>query len=624
MKIITITREKVAENLDKNLAILGLVASSILILWLVLVVGKYVEAGVAAFLACATYLIIRKRLLLLGPSSLQALALNRPAYLILNIAFFVLFIYSLLSVGLRPELYSRPLGYFIATAIMATILAIEIVFLPGRKAYESFVLVKIMLIALSLRWMPQFIFPGLIGVDPWGHQMFTAQILEAGSIPGGYPYSNLPVMHLIIVATSLITDLSYKFATMFSISLLHVVGLVFVFLLGRFVFDSKVGLLAALLLGVAAYWINLGMGIHPTTLALVLVAMLIYMIFKARQERSIILTCLYFLVMGVLILTHTVTALCLAILLFSFWFGFELYKKMYRDRFDVPVTLWLAILFTVAMLSWWTYVSGHITAVAELIKYGFRIERWALAEPMVGASSSEWLLYMLGFLLFYAFSVIGLLFMVARRFGNRHSFALVLGGLVLLAIAFLSVPLGLTGVLPQRWWWNSHLILAIPVAVGLLSVCGWFKGKFSRALVLATLILVLSFFSITAAAANFDNRIYTKNTAARYAFTESELSAMDTLSKISDGKVGVATPAARFYLEFNRNVPVKEIAANLSARDFSNCTGMIVMIRDEVVKNYFDITGGGMKLDYDPREALEEQGFSHVYEGGTVSAFWKQ
>jgi len=584
MKIITIKREKVTENLDKNLAILGLVACSILILWLVLVVGKYVEAGVTAFLACATYLIIRKRLLLLGPSLLQALALSRPAYLILNIAFFALFTYSLLSVDLRPELYSRPLGYFIATAIMATILAVEILFLPRGKAYESFVLMKIMLIALSLRWIPQFIFPGLIGVDPWGHQMFTAQILETGSIPGGYPYSNLPVMHLIIAATSL----------------------------------------AALLLGVAAYWINLGMGIHPTTLALVLVAMLIYMIFKARQGRSIILTCLYLLVMGVLILTHTVTALCLAILLFSFWFGFELYKKMYRDRFDVPVTLWLAILFTVAMLSWWTYDSGHITAVAELIKYGFRIERWVLAEPMVGVSFSERLLYMLGFLLFYAFSIIGVLPMLTRRFGNRHSFALVLGGLVLLAIAFLSVPLGLTGVLPQRWWWNSHLILAIPAAVGLFSVCSWFKGKFSRALVLATLILVLSFFSITAAGANFDNRIYTKNTAARYAFTESELSAMDTISRISGGKVGVATPAARFYLEFNRNVSVKEIAANLSARDFSNCTGMIVMIRDEVAKNYFDFTGGGMKLDYDPREALEEQGFSHVYDCGTVSAFWKQ
>jgi len=454
--------------------------------------------------------------------------------------------------------------------------------------------------------------------------MFTTMILEAGSIPGGYDYAYLPIMHLIIAATSLITGLGYKFATMLSISLLHVVGLIFVFLLGRFVSDSKVGLLAALLLGVAAEWINLGVGIHPTTLALVLVAVLIYMIFKAREERSIILTFLYLLITGVLILTHTVTALCLAILLFSFWLGFELYKKIYRDKSEVPVTIWLAILFTVAMLSWWTYVSGHITTVAELIKYGFRIEMWALAEPMVGVSPSEWLLSMLGFLLFYAFSVVGLLSMLAERFGNRHSFALILGGLVLLAIAFLSMPLGLTGVLPQRWWWNSHLILAIPAAVGLFSVCSWFKSSFSSALVLAILILGLSFFSITAAGANFDSRIYTKNTAARYAFIESELSAMNTISDISDGKVGVATPSARFYLEFNRNVPVEEIAANLSARNFTDRAGIIVMVRDEVVKNYFDFSGGGMKLDYDPRETLEEQGFSHVYDCGSVSAFWKQ
>jgi len=620
----TIKREKVTENLDRNLAILGLVACSILTLWLVLIIGKYAEAGVTASLACTTYLLIRKRLVSRGILHLQDLCIKRAAYFILNLLFFILFFYSIASVILRPELYSRPLEYFISTAVMATILAIEILFLPKGKTHTSFILVKITLIALSLRWIPQFIFPGLIGVDTWTHQMFVTKILETGSISAGYDYSNLPVMHLIIATTMLITDLNYKFVTMLSISLLHVVGLVFVFLLGRFIFNPKVGLLAALLLGVAGYWIDLGMAIHPTTLALVLVAMLIYLIFKARQDNSITLTSLYLLIMGILILTHTVTALCLAIILFSLWLGFELYKKLYRDRFDVPVTIWLVTLFVIAMLSWWTYVSGHTTTLAELIKSGFRVERWALAEPMAGVSFSEWLLYMLGFLLFYAFSIIGLFPMLARRFGNGHSFALALAGFVLLVIAFLSVPLGLTGILPQRWWWNSHLILAIPAAFGLLSVCGWFKSKTNGALILATLVLVLSFFSITAAQANFDNLIYTENTAARYAFIESELSAMNTIPQISDRRVGVATPSARFYLELNRNVPVKKIAANLRARDFTDCTGIIVIIRDEVANNYFDFNGGGMKLDYDPREVLKNQGFSRVYECNSVSAFWKQ
>jgi hypothetical protein len=410
MKVVSLRLGKI-KTVDRNLAILGLIASLIFTLWLMLAIGRYIEIGVLAFSACAIYLAIRKRLFPLGISSLQDLYVKLSTYLILNLLFFALFFYSIISVVQRPDLYSRPLGYFVSTAFMVAILAIEILFLPKGKAYTSFILIKIMLVALSLLWIPQLIFPGLIGIDPWAHQMFATKILEAGTIPGGYPYSELPVMHLIIDATSLITGLSYKFATMLSISLFHVISLIFVFLLGRFIFNSKVGLLAALLLGVAENWIAGGIQITPTTLALVIVALLIYVIFKARKGRSAILILLSLLLMAVLILTHTVTALSLAILLFFFWLSFQAYKSIYPKRFNSPVSLYLAILFTVAMLAWWTYASGHIFTLAEVIKSGFRVELWELTEPafeyMQTIPFSEYLLNLLGFLLFYMFSIIG-------------------------------------------------------------------------------------------------------------------------------------------------------------------------------------------------------------------------
>ena len=627
MKRVTLKPDKIVQELDKNLAIFGLIASLILILWLVLTGGRYIEVGAMLFLSCATYLAIRKHLFIRAISSLQDLSQNRSTYLFLNLLFFLLFFYSTISVVLRPELYSRPLGYFISTAFMVAILAIEILFLPKGKAYTSLILVKIMLIALSLRWIPQFIFPGLIGVDPWAHQMFATKILEAGTIPGGYPYSELPVMHLIIDATSLITGLDYKFATMLSISMLQFVGLVFVFLLGRFIFNSKVGLLAALLLGIAGYWINLGVGVHPTTIGLVLVALSIYMILKAKKGKSFILSFLSLLVMGVLILTHTITALCLAILLFSFWLGYEAYKRLYRQKFDSPVTLYLSILFTVGMFTWWTYASGHISTIKELIEWGFRIERWQVAESYIQYMQTvpyfEYILSNLGFLLFFTFSIIGSFYLLAKRFGNRHSFALVLGGLVLVTIAFSSLALELTGFLSHRWWFNAYLIIAIPAAIGFLLVCTYFKSKFSMALVLGVLIFMISFFSITAPEANFDNRIYTQNTAARSAFTESELCAMNTISNLWDGRVGVASSSADYYFDYNRDMVAKEIVPSLNTKDFTDCTNMIVIIRDEVVNNYFSFSGGGIKLDYDPREVLEEQGFDHIYESGSASAFFK-
>jgi len=628
MKMAKLKPEKVVDNLDRNLAVLGLIASLALIPWLVLAVGKHVEIGVLFFLACATYLAIRKRLFPLGISSLQDLYAKRSTYLILNLLFFILFFYSIISVILRADLYSRPLGYFVSTALMTTILAIEILFLPKGKAYTFFVMVKIMLIALSLRWIPQFIFPGLIGVDPWAHQMFTTGILEAGRIPEGNPYSNLPVMHLIIAATSLITDLDYKFATMFSISFLQVIGLVFVFLLGRFIFNSKVGLLAALLLGVAEWWINLGMAIHPTALALFLVLLLIYVLFKARETGSIALTSLALVTMGVLILTHSVTTLTMAILLFMFWLGFEIYKKVYRERFNVPVTLGLSVLFAVGMLTWWVYACGWSINITGFMT-SLWIERGAPVETYTDywskVSPSENMLYMLGFVLFWAFSVIGSLYMLAKRFGNRHGFALVLGGLGLVAILLVDFARGmsLSAVFAHRWWWSLHLIMAIPAAIGFLTVCAWLESKFIRALVLAILISIMSFLSITAPMANFDNRVYTENIAARYAFTESELSAMDAISSRWDGTVGVATSSAQYYFAFDRDMPAEEIASSLYAKDFSDCTNMIVIVTEEVVNNYFAFAGGGMKLNYDPREVLEEQGFDRIYDCRSVSAFLK-
>jgi hypothetical protein len=625
MRIMKLKSVKVRENLDRNLAILGLIVSLTLTLWLALAVGRYIEVGVLLFLSCTVYLSIRKRLFARGITSLQDIFQSRSNYLVLNLLFFILFFYSIFSVVLRPEFYSRPLGYFISTAFMVTTLAIEILFLSKGKAHTPFVLMKIMLVALSLRWTPQFIFPGLAGVDTWAHQMFAAKILEAGTIPGGYPYSELPVMHLIIDATSLITDLNYKFATMLSISLIQVAGLIFVFLLGRLIFNSKVGILAALLLGLASLWIGIGIRPCPSTLGLVLVALLIYMILRAREERTISFAFLYLLVMGVLTLTHTITALCLAILLFSFWLGFEAYKRLHRQKFDSPVSLCISTFFTVGMLAWWTYASGSISTIVELIRWGFRIERWLPAEAYVvyiqEVAFSEYLLSNLGFLLFFTFAVIGSFSMLAKRFGNRNSFALVLGGLVLVAIGFFSLALELSGFLAHRWWYNSQLVMAIPAAVGFLLICSWFKSKFSMSIVLAILIFIISFFSITAPQANFDNRMYTKNTAAHYAFTQSELSAMNTISDIWRGKVGVATSSAYYYFLFNRDMLVEEIVPSIYEKDFTDCGGMMVIVRDEIVNNFFSFHGGGVKLDYDPREVLLEQGFDRVYESGTVSAF---
>ena len=386
MKIFEGQPGKAINELDKTLAFLGLLFSLILTIWLAITIDRpiYITVGIFSFLACAVYLLTRRNLPLSAIPSIDQIRANPWLYKVLNILFFLLLSYSILSIYLIPELYTRPLGYFISIALMAAIVAVEILFLSPNKSRIYFALFKIIILGLSLRWSQQLIFPSLVGIDPWAHQWFTLKILDAGHIPEGWGYSKLPVFHLITGAAMLITDLNYKMATMLSIGLLQVVcDTLFVFLLGRFILNAKVGLLAALLLMVANLHIVYGFWTIPNTAAVTLILPIIYLLFKIRKEKPTLAVSLSLLLMAVLILTHPIVTMCLAILLFVFWAGFQIYARLYGEKSATPVTLTIAILFTVAMFGYWTYVSGHLSGLARYMGEVFATELWGIPLEVV-------------------------------------------------------------------------------------------------------------------------------------------------------------------------------------------------------------------------------------------------
>jgi len=620
---------KVWHNLHIELAVLGLIASSILGLWLWLSVGQYIEMAVFVFLACATYLLIAKRRSAVSITFGVCPPKKPSAYFVLSISFFLLFSYSVMAVALRPELYSRPLEYFIVVALMAAVVTAQIFTLPKKKSYTYLLLLQIILLGLSLRFTPQFIFPGVLGNDPWAHQWFTTQIIEGGHIPSGFGYSYMPVMHLIVGSTSFVTGLEYASSNMLSVSLIQVIGFVmFGFLLGRILGYPKAGLLGALVLMLVPELLSGGIfGVTPNGFALLWIIVITYLLFMKKGRRSITLVCLLFLFMGLLILTHPMASLAMAILLFCFWIGFMIYRRAQRESFVTPVGFYLSLLFTVGMLGFWMYVSGHIDIFAEYLRYGFIFEEgtppdmkisWELDIPY-----SEYLLNLLGFMLFYAFAIIGLLHMLSPGARHKRGFALVLGGCVLIAIAFFSQSTGLIGMHPHRWFYTSQLIMAVPAAVGLISVSRLFQNSSISSVVLAILIFTMSFFMISNAMTNRDNPIYSENLAARTAFTASELQGMNTISDISKGSVEAVYSIFPdvYYFMFNREQYAMELTPYLWSQDFGDLERALVIIREEIVDHPIYTSAGIINLDYDPRQALEEQGFSRIYDCGSVTAF---
>ena len=619
---------RVWANLDRLLATLGLIASIILTIWLSMNVGKYMEVAVMLFLASGTYLVIRHRQSTSDKSLLSPTRARSSVYLALNIVFFFLFALSMLSIALRSELYIRPTGYFVLTSLIAATLAALIFLAPPKKLHTLMLMLQIMLLGLSLRLTPQLLFPGLIGVDPWWHQMFTAGILESGYIPTEFAYSRLPIMHLVISANSLVSNLDYDLSTILSLALAQIVVFtLFTFLIGKLLGAPKVGLLGGLILMVAPGTIGHGFCVTPTALGMILVLVTIYILFRTKKRGGPpFLAGLSILLMFTLILSHTVSALCMAILFFCFWAGLEIHSRMDQRIFRVPSSgyLFTSVMFTVGMFSWWMYASGHMTFLAELIDWGFHVDPWAASSAAVEyggqVTYGNYLLNQLGFLLFYVFGIIGALYMLSTASRSNHSFAIVVGGGILTAIAFFSMPLGLSGILAHRWFYYSQLVLAFPAAFGVVLLCSLCRTKRTAAIILASVAFAVSFFMITNSMTNFDNPTYAKDLTPRCAFTAAELQGMNAISDMCEGKAAVIYPD-NYYFRCSEETPVEELGLSLWAKDFSNCRDSLVTIRNEIVTHPFSTEGGILKLDYDPRDLLEEQGFSQVYSSSSVSGF---
>jgi hypothetical protein len=582
-------------------------------------------------LACALYLVIRTRFAGTGAIVLPTSKMTGREWLLASIAFFGLFTYAILSVALRSQPYTRPLGFFVAIGVLAALLAVEIIRLPARQGYEYAVLFKIVLIGVLLRWAPQLMFPGHVALDPWGHEYIVREILSTFHIPqlGPLTYSKVPVMHLHLASTMLMTGLDFEISFMLLMSSLQViVQATFTYLLAvRFITGKRIALLAALLVTVADIVVFNGFLAYPTTLAVMLLSAILYVVLRARQASSMRWTALGLVLMATLILTHTLVSLAMAMLLLCFWAGFEVYKRLHRSRAGIPlVALSLVALFSIAMLSWWIYASGHILFLAQVIRWALRAEYFLAPVPEAArayAASipvSEILLDIAGFSVFYTFAAIGCLYLASIKSpGGARGFALALVGILFAAFAFLGPVLNLF-VLPDRWYLMSQVALAIPTALGMIMVAGLGRGR--QDVLLGILVGLVTFSMVADAAANFDTPVFSSARNIRRAFTEGELRSMETIADLWDGVVG-SDRHATAYLTYGGGVATYAINDALDEKDFTLLAGTAILIRDYITNSPF-YAEGPWKLGYDPRDLLERQGFGRLYDSGSASLFYKE
>jgi len=608
------------DDLDRTLAIAGVIFSVLLIIYLNIVIGRpiYLLAGVLSLLSCLIWLGIRKS----HPLEFY-LSESRSQVKIFAICFFILYSLSIFTLYFRPNIYERPLLFFILTSFMAGFIACE-TFISGRR-HISLILIQILLLGVNIAWSQLLIFPSIVGVDPWYHQAFTNQILREFYIPVGEGYSNLPIFHLMIAISSLLTNLPYKFAAMISVSLGQILcNCLFLYLIAYSLFkNQRIGLLAALLVTIADNCIFMSYWSIPNSFLAVFIPIAFYILFfKMSGNSRNFFTVIFIMMMVTIILGHTIVAMCMAILLFVAWFSLRIYR-FYNSKYTEYISLLFPVGFTILMFSWWTYASGSIETLGSLIKFGFSIDYFEktpiqFQNYLINVPLKEQVFNNLGMFLFFTISFIGIFYMISRK-GNSSTFTFAWIGLIPLAISFFSLISG-HSVIQGRWWYFAQIFLSIPLAVGLIALVTWkCKRNFSILAFIFVIVVPLCFFNIMSPAANVDNHFFSLESSMTHAFTGSEMKSISTIFAIRTDIVKTDTYCAGSQQFIYNNV--QDFDDEISVRELDKLHGTTVLIRKNILGRPFKMYSSTYKLDYNLVSALDSANFSRIYNSDSVYGY---
>lgn len=416
------------EKIDVFLAVIGIIISIILTIY-VIMSGKmitYLMPGIFVLISCIFWVFKRKSFAHLDSLKIRTYESKR-SFLTLISLFFILLMFSILSIYFSTDLFQRPVMYFVIVSIMISILVLEI-FYNYKNRYTNLILLQIILIELSLVYSQQLIFPSVTGVDPSFHLSFTDYILNNGYILKGSNYNTIPLFHLEVAITSLFTNLNYKLSTMLSIDIIRsTVTILFIYIITRYLFNDNIGLLSALLLSFANIYIQFGWWTIPNTIAAIYIPMIIYLLLF--KEKKITYIFLIFVLMFALILTHPMTSLWMDFVLLLGFVILTIFKiidrkteiNFFKKNNNLKlnqVNLNIVILFTVMMIGWWMYSSGIFNSFIDLLNWGLNLDASTVSSNLAGKYWSsvpiiEHITNNLALFIYFGISIIGFLYIIS-------------------------------------------------------------------------------------------------------------------------------------------------------------------------------------------------------------------
>lgn len=528
--------------LDMIIAVIFLCVSLIFIIWAIITKHYKIQLPFTLLVSSLIYILFKEKLSL-GEDKIKFAESNRIG-IIANIIFIASL--SLIIWLTWSNLYYRPPLYFVLVLVAAASIIADIYCLNATKRSQiTIVLLKIIVLSFLIYAGIYYEFPGIFGSDPWWHNDWIKQTINSGHITLGSfrenSYYFFPVFHLAGALTTTLISLSINNSVFVSIGIVMAISSIFVFLIGEKIVNTKVGLLAALIVSLTSENIARATALIPMSLGYFLFLVILYLIF-VRNERKISIRLLVILLSMVLILTHTIASLVTLIVLIGIFISIKPYKNASRYITSYEVPSWnFIMLFIVTMLTMWMqnkpgYHSFLVMNLEHLVN-SLKNAEFALTSAPIKTNISYpvMLLNQGAYLIILFLAIIGILAYISPKNYNREKIALIFVSGILLVPPNLFEFFGLNNILPGRWLIFIYIPLSILAISGLLRISNLIKSKMGSLFFIMLVLLFIIFNMITNSVGNNDSPLVFNN-AYRIGYTQSEITAIGALSNMNSGR----------------------------------------------------------------------------------------
>lgn len=429
--------------------------------------------------------------------------------------------------------------------------------------------------------------------------------------------------------------MGYQTSMMLGTGLFEVVSLLFIFLIGSKLFGKNIGLLAVLILAVNSLHIRWGEIIVAQSLGLSIVLMLMYVVINPIKSKTIDFKLLAFALFALLLTTHHLSSFLGLTILLGLFFGHYILKRFSSNPSQqTGMTGALTGLFIVAMFIYWVYITNFFTSFVN-IGLGSGMSSIPTSYATDVTVNQIWFeLNKSGPLIFYGLGIIGILTMLCPKAHNLYVIGVASCAVIVGIIVYGEFILGTGNMVGGRWFSFLQLILAVPVAVSLAVIYGFFRSKWKSLLVLSTAVFILTFMM---ANNTTDSPIYPHYVIPRNALYQSEIQAGKTMNSMYDGDIYMMGTALTFdhafgfhkfeqgYDRHKAKVTNKDVENN-----FVEINGLLVLAQEtgeQGVLLFASHSEKGEEILYGAKDRegmLKESGFDRIYDCGTVVAYQKE